>query len=614
MMTAICERARHGGLQAVAAPRSRGKTELLRGLLVFLVLAGLVRFPLPVAATTPLAHRTFRDFKKKLEHNQLLYEDFPEVCHPIRCLEGAPQRAGRQHVDGVLTQIVWSDAYISLPIVEGSPYGGVKMSYFGLDAAFRGVNIDGMRPDFVPIDDPETRESARSILQIEDREAIIEQDIAGLGSHDARFAIVVLSTVQNNYCLSARLTDPKVKPAWNGRRFGMVVSWPVNMEQWQEYIVLRKADQVAGQEYGPTATAFYLANRDSMDRGVEMITDRYKPVITDGQQQVHSAIQQAFNQIADTSLESYKTEFQNDPPAEESIETRGLTAARVLSRVGEFEQGVAPDGTELRTVGMDLGNYVSHWTDIGWSGAAAGSIIDYGTMETYGVNPQSTKKAIETAILAALEVWADDVVAKINPLLALIDSGSGEGHTEAVYEFCRRRGAPFFPSKGFAQSAFHIPLETDTKKPFLEAWAHRLDAARIWLYNVNSEYWKRWVHQQFLTAPWDDSGQRVDGSFLLFDPAENRKRHLTFANHIVAEEEQLIPVFGKPAKRQWFVKNKNNHWLDATALASAGAGCVGMRLIEKPPQVQVIVKPLSQQATNTTTTDPSGRLIVARKA
>jgi len=155
MIDTIVSRGRNGGKQAIAAPRGRGKSEIVKGLLVYLVCAQIVRFILPVAATTPLAKRLYKDFKKKLATNDLLYEDFPEICHPIRELSGAPLRAAKQHVDGRLTQIVWTDDYISLPHVPGSPYGGVKMAYYGLDAAFRGANIDGDRPDFVLVDDPE---------------------------------------------------------------------------------------------------------------------------------------------------------------------------------------------------------------------------------------------------------------------------------------------------------------------------------------------------------------------------------------------------------------------------------------------------------------------------
>lgn len=609
MIETIVNRAKNGGRQAVAAPRGIGKSELIKGLLVYLVLAELVRFVLPVAATTPLAKRLYRDFRKKLATNDLLLADFPEVCSPIRELAGAPLRSAKQHVDGRLTEIVWTDDYLSLPRVPGSPYGGVKMAYYGLDAAFRGANIDGDRPDFVLIDDPETRESAKSIMQIEDREHILDQDISGLASQEEHLAIVVLTTVQNNYCLSARLTDKKLKPAYNGERFGMVVKWPDNMDLWQDYIAARHSSQVDGDEHGGKAIELYRSNRDAMDKGVVMRSTHFKPVEIDGKPLVFSAIQQAFNQIADTSMDAYQTEYQNQPPAEDAIESMQLTAARVQSRISTYRQRETSPTTELRTVGIDIGNRQSHWTDMAWEGNAIGSIVDYGIMETH-LQSEADDKAIELAILASLEVWADEVVDKINPLLVLIDSGSGRGHTQAVYEFCRRRGAPFFPSKGWADSRFRIPQRGDGKEPFLEAWAHNLTEERVWLYNVNTEWWKRWTQQRFLTTPYDAGGNRVDGSLVLFNPGDDKKRHLSIAHHLTAEEEQLVPVFGKESKRIWFVKNRNNHWLDATALACAAAGAVGVRLIEGPKPIEIIEV---KQPESKPLTDQYGRPFVAMK-
>lgn len=606
----IAARAENGGRQAVAAPRGRGKSEIVKGMIPWGVCAQHFRFPLPIAATTALAKRLYDDFKKKFSSNPLLLEDFPEICFPIRALDGAPQRASRQHVNGVLTNIVWTGEYISFPHVPGSPYGGVKMAYYGLDAAFRGANIDGDRPDFVLIDDPETSESAKSLPQIEDREKIIDQDISGLVSQEENLAMVILTTVQNRYCLSYRLTDPKQKPAFNGRRFGMFVHWPANRDLWDNYIARRHAGQASGDEHGRNAVQYYLDNRESMDAGVEMITDEFVPItLEDGTELVHSRCQQEFNKIADTDLDSYCTEYQNEPPEEEQVETLGLTAGIVQQRVSGMPQREVHEDTECRTMGIDIGNHYSHWVDTAWRGNAIGDIPDYGIMETH-YEQGSTDKAIELALLRSLEAWAEEVVKPINPVLVLVDSGSGKIHTQAVYEFCRRMGRPFYPSKGWDSQRFRMPNADANRKPLLDAYASRQVEENVWLYNVNTEAWKRWVHQRFMTQPLDDASQRTDGSLMLFSTMGDEKRHLSFAKHITAEEEQLVPVNGKELKRVWFVKNRNNHYLDALALACAAAGCVGIRLIQqtKPPAPKVVPIVQSQPIT-----DPYGRPFVARR-
>lgn len=589
IIQAVVDVAERGGRQAVAAPRGRGKSEVVKGLLVYLVAAKLSRFLMAMAATTPLANRLFQDFKRKVATNELLLEDFPEICWPVRCLEGAPQRAARQHIDGELTRIVWTGDYISLPHCPNSDYGGVKMAYSGLDAAFRGMNIDGDRPDLVVIDDPETKESAKSELQVADREMMLDQDIAGLVGQDSKMGIVITSTVQNAYCLSAKLTDPKVKPAYNGRRFGLIEKWPVNLEMWDEYIALRRANQQAGDKLGTGAVEFYLKNREKMDAGVVMLSDHFKQIRdADGNDTIHSAIQQAYNKIADSNLEAFKTEYQNDPDPGEAPDTVGLTAGKVASRISGFTQGQLPPDTEYVTIGCDMGKYFSHWVKIAWHGNAIGNIVDYGVIETPGMTTATDAKSVMAALLPALLDWRTDMVADGKLDFCLIDSGD---YTDAAYEFVRTAGGiPFAAAKGWDTGRFRVGKDGPDRRTFTEAFAQHQKSERLWLYNVNTEYWKQWVHERFATATFSDHAIFNDGTLSLYSCPDDVKRHMSISHHIVAEERRDIFVPDKGLVRKWVVKNRNNHFLDATALACAAAGCLGVRIIprvtipEAPPK------------------------------
>lgn len=610
MMESIISKARYGGRQAVAAPRGCGKSELVKGVMVYIVLAQLVRFPLFVAATTDLASSLYEDFRRKVATNDLLFEDFPEICSPVRDLDGAPQRAAKQHVDGVPTRIVWTAKELSLPHVPDSVYGGVKMTYAGLDSAFRGKNVDGDRPDFIVVDDPETRESAKSYPQIEDREKIIDRDIAGLAGEGVDIAITVLTTIQNSYCLSYRITsrDPKEgKPAFNGLRFGVIEKWPDTVDDptdetklglWSEYIALRHKDYADGDEHARNAVQFYLDHQEEMEAGAEMLTDYFTPKHhDDGTQLTFSALQVAFDKIADTDLASFRTEYQNDPEEEEKPEVIKLTAAKVQSRTVDLQQGEVPADLKCRTIGLDIGKFFSHWTDTAWlNDECVGHVADYGVMETHGLTRDSTDKAIESALVDSMTVWCEDIL-KRQPDIVLIDSGT---YTDAAYEICRRFGRPFYPAKGWDQGRFRMPRRSDTVVPFDETYARWLPEHRVWLYNVQGEHWKKWLQERFMVNPVGEDGFRVDGSLSLFSNAGDVKRHLSFAHHIVAEEERWIPKDGKHLQRQWFVKNRNNHWLDSTALACAGAGSMGVKLVKVQPQQQApqpTSKP-AQQFTN----------------
>jgi hypothetical protein len=454
------------------------------------------------------------------------------------------------------------------------------MAYFGLDAAFRGVNIDGDRPDFVLIDDPETAESAASDMQILSREETLDKDIAGLAGQENTLAIVTLTTVQNARCLSFKLTDRSIKPSHNGVRFGMFRKWPERMDLWEEYIAMRRANQQAGDEHARGAVKFYLENRAAMDAGSEMLVDYFVGLEVDGVQMVHSTIQQAFDKIADTSLGAYKSEYQNDPDPDELPDTVGLTAGKVASRISGLIRGERHPDTEFITVGLDIGKYASHWVKVGWHGNAIGNVVDYGVMETHGLTATDSPIAVMKALLPALLQWRTDILADGAIDFCLIDSGD---YGDAVYEFVRQvLGNPFAASKGWDANRLHMPKErTKDKIPFQACYASHLPTERLWLYNVNTEHWKQWVQERFATATLDENQMENAGTLSLFAAPGNRRQHLSFSQHIVSEERRDTFVHGKGLVRKWVVVNRNNHYLDAIALAAAAAGCLGVRIVPR---------------------------------
>jgi hypothetical protein len=607
MIDAIASRAQSGGRQAIAAPRGRGKSQIVKGMLAYLACAGLVRFPLSVAATSDLAKLIYRDFKKKFSTNELLREDFPEICYPIMELQGAPQRASRQHIDGIQTGIVWTDDYIRFGDVTCSnaickTFGGFKMSYYGLDSAFRGVNIDADRPDFILVDDPETRESAKSHSQIEDREQILDKDISGLVGQEDTLAIVVLTTVQNRISLSYKLTDTAKKPAYNGKRFGMVLRWPANTFHWDRYIQLRQESQIAGDELGLLAVDYYRANRTEMDEGVSMLSDHCVSVSTsDGTETVLSAIQQAYNKIADTSRKAYDTEYQNDPPEEAGPQGNGISYELVASRISGLAKRQLPANTCALTTAIDLGKYKCHWVVIAWWPGAGGVITDYGIAEVSGTDKSLDNEASEPQIYKTLLNWRDELLSKnytdatgvIRKVdFCMVDSGT---FTNAAYEFCRQVKGIFHPSKGM--NPYH-PRKQSTPNIIAGANLHaqRFHSQDIWLYELDANHWKQWVHERFMSPTCDEMNMLRRGALSIYQP-EGSQKHVSFAQHIAAEELLTQFTEGKGIKTYWHAKNENNHWLDATAMASAASEACGIKLIA---QSEVEVKPRHVETTTAT--------------
>ena len=85
------------------------------------------------------------------------------------------------------------------------------------------------------------------------------------------------------------------------------------------------------------------------------------------------------------------------------------------------------------------------------------------------------------------------------------------------------------------------------------------------------------------------------GSLSIYAPEGNRK-HLSYAQHIVAEE--LVSEFkeGKGVRTFWDRRNPNNHWLDATYMAAACTEALGISLIDVRGETAPEVKPRQQSA------------------
>lgn len=582
MANAICHVAQFGGDQALSAPRGEGKTTVATVVLIYAMLKGWVKFPVIIAQTGPHAERIFKDIKYQFENNDLLGEDFPEICDPVRALEGAPQRANMQRHNGQLTRIQWRSNIVVMPriLVDGkmSKYAGVSLAFYGLDAAIRGLVVNGRRPDFVLIDDPETRESAASPHQIAIRSQSIDRDIAGLAGPMKRIARVMLCTIQNQYCLAYQYTDNKQKASWSGKRFKMLNKWPKHREMWDEYIMRRTVGQQEGDKEGRDATQYYIDNKDKMSIGAEVSNkNRYDATtMPDGWQIEVDSLQHCFNIIADYGMDSFLSECQNDPPEESGPEGSGLTGHAVMTSQNAMKRGEFHRDTQYVTAAIDLGKYVCHWVLIGWLPDATGTIVDYGIQEVAGMGTKTAREAQELALYNALLQFRTEIMdAAMPPQVVLVDSGD---FTDTAYAFVRDVGGkPFMVAKGSA-GRFNHGRSSATRKVGKNWFASHLPENGIWLYSLDTDYWKEFVHQRFLTPTIDEAGAIRPATLSLFNAEGDRKRHMSYGHHIVAEERREEFVAGKGLKRWWHQKNRNNHWLDATYMACAAAGMLGMGL------------------------------------
>ena len=620
MIAAIGQAARIGGDQALAASRGEGKTTIFECLATKFALSGVISYTVLFAANGPKAGESLKNIRDPLEAigdytgsetSERLLRLYPEVCEPIHALEGAPQRAYGQTVSGkrfdtgepfemVASRFSWCGDSILLPNVPGSPGAGAVIATRGLDGEIRGAKRGTKRVQLAGIDDPDTEETVNSEDQAKKLEKRIDRGIAALGGQRRRVARVMLTTCQNQTCVSYKFTDPKEKPSWHGRKFRFLIEKPTRMDLWQEYVAQRQADLQDGDREGRTAHKFYLDNRKAMEAGAVVSNPhRYDPEqLDDGTRREESALQFYYNEVARIGLEAVETEYDNDPPEELGPVESGITPRRIQKQLSGFDRKAIPDGCTIVTQGIDIRKIALHWIVRAWRPGEPGQpwdcfTVDYGITEIFGTTPGSDE-GVGEAIVRALHDRKDRVTAEPYELpidYTLIDSGY---RTEDVYQFCDEAGLGFYPAIGHGRSSgnittnFRSPVASSPQKVI--GWRFFL-AIRPngtgWLVHMDADHWKAWEHDRWMSDPDKPGGMTVFGTKTPWEDrlGPDEKAHHAFARHICAEIEVEEPDKQGVMKRYWKPKSDNNHWFDAAyrsnvAAAMAGVQMTGMSIIE----------------------------------
>lgn len=615
MLGSIWRAARFGGDQAIAGPRGEGKTTIAIDGAFTLMLAGASTFPVVIGKNQDAASDELKALRERILESDDFLDDFPEIGIPLKAVGASTANARLQTVKGHFLGMYLGVKHFALPNIPTAlldwPRGvesvanGQVLGAVGIDGRIRGFKFRSARPTLAIIDDIEDKYSGKNDETIAANEKTIEEDIGGMGSSAERIARVYLCTTLNRKCNAYKYTDRKQKPSWNGRRYRKMLVEPERMDLVEKYIELRKFKKDNDPD-AREAFRFWKENQNLIEAGCK-ISNPYsysRKIHEDGDPVELSAIQSYYNRVADFGKNAVLTETDNDPPEEAGPQDMGLTAEIVSSRLSGLARRQVPANAEYITAGIDLGKYSCHWTVCAWWRGAGGVVIDYGIAEVTGNENVRFKDrsedmaASEPAIYRALLQWRDyllstqyiDATGQARTVsMCLVDSGT---YTQAAYEFCRQVRGVFRPSKGIAK--YHPKKQsTDTLKAGEHQHAQWLETSKVWLQELDTDYWKQWVHERFLTPTFDENNMLRSGALSVFSPEGNR-RHLSFAQHIAAE--QLIKEFipGKGERERWDVINPNNHWLDATYLAAACTEAVGIKLIT-PSEIRISANPNQPQ-------------------
>ena len=577
-----------GGRYTNAVYRGFAKTTISENAAIWAILYGHRRFVCVFGADATAADQIVDSVKGELEANDLLHEDFPEACHPIRALEGKPQRCASQTYKGELTKIDWTAGVVVLAAIPGAVCASGIFTARGIGGGFRGLKIktpDGknQRPDLVIADDPQTDESASTQAQVTKTLNIFRKAVLKLGGHKTKLAVVVNATVIAQGDAISELLEDK---AWQGERIAMVKKWPdAHKTLWlEEYAGRRRnydKDTLGDQERAhKDATAFYSANREAMDAGGEISWEScFVP------EHEISAIQHAYNSLIDDGEDAFQSEYQNQPNIPKDKQSC-LVAADITKRVNLVDRGTAPSGTTVLTAFVDVQQECLFWVVCGWQEGFGGAVVDYGCFPDQGKDFFTLRQlrlklsdrfpggGTEAHITAGLTALVDALALQSFGGKRLDRVMIDTGYLETVvtnFVASSPYAALLTPSKGWGVTAAARDLSEWQPKPGERRglnWI--LNAKRTIIYDTNR--WKSFVAERLLTPIGGRAGLMLFG--------DSPRVHQMFADHLTAEYTVSTSGRGREVEQWKMHVGRDNHWWDCLVGCAVGASLHGAQLAE----------------------------------
>lgn len=583
-----------GGLFALAMPRGSGKSTICERAAIWAVAYGHRKFVVVIGATEEAACGNLAEIKVEFETNDLLYDDFPEICFPVRKIDGINNRCKGQTCCGTRTRIEWSDRDLTLPTIENSFASGAVIRVRGITGSLRGMKAatatgKSLRPDFVLIDDPQTDETAVSPDQNRKRVKILSGAILGLAGPGVKISGVMPCTVIHRGDMADQILDRQKHPEWKGERLKLMIEMPKNMDLWDKYAEIW-ADSLRENGNIDAATEFYIANREKMDEGaVPSWEARYED-------NEISAIQNAMN-IYIRDQEIFASEYQNEPSTGEDEELEKIKEIHVTGKMNGRKRDEIPEAAEKLAMFIDVQGKLLYWSVVAFADDFTSWLIDYGAFpdqkrryftlrDARPTFKDVYKKAIglEGAIYSALKdltdeklnrTWIKEDGNEIYIEKCIIDSAWGES-TDTVYKFCKEseHARILLPSKGRGITAASKPFSEYRKERGSKIgfnWRiFRTRGNSVKLFEYDTNFWKSFFRARLFSS----LGDR--GTFTIF--GNNEDVHKMLAEHLTSEIPTSTTGNGRRVDVWKMIPGRDNHFLDCVVGCMAAASVMGCDL------------------------------------
>jgi hypothetical protein len=599
-----------GGLSAFAMPRGSGKTTLARVASIWAIVYGHRRWVCIIGATDDHAKKLLAATKKDLLRNEILGSDFPHATYPIRQMGGEPAKCRNQHLGGIKTAIEWTADRIVFPHVAKSQCSGSLITVCGITGDIRGQVYsteegEVIRPDLALLDDPQTKESAGSQKQNQDRLDILNGDILGLAGPDVAISGLMACTIIKPEDMAHRTLNIKESPEWRGEITKLVYTFPTDTEKWAKYFEIREAQLNAGGD-GSLATAYYRENQAAMDAGADLAwPERFPPSFA-------SAIEFAMV-LQHRAPGVFAAEYQNEP-IDETLATDLLTADQITQKVNGYLRGVVPADCQHLTAFIDVQGKLLYWVVVAWRADFTGYVVDYGAWpeqrrmyftlaDAVPTIPDKCPGGFEASIFGALtqlaallcgKEWPRDGGGVVKIGKCLVDANWGDSR-DTVYSFCRQspHAAVLLPTHGRGIKASGSPIHLWPVQPGEKRganWVQRRSQKSPIPYGIyDTNFWKSFMHARLFVP--------LGGPGCLSLFKAEQQTHRMIADHIHAEYPVPVEVSGGGRKVNEFQQRPNhpdNHWFDGLVGNCVAASMLGAALPSDVARKPIKRVPLSR--------------------
>lgn len=376
MITEIQRAIRDGGLKAIGAPRGSGKTTILIRAAMWAILTGRRRYVCLVAADEDSAVSILQVIKREILSNEKLCELYGYETWSIRQLANEPRRAANQHWQGKPTGVQYGRNDLTFGSIPDCLTNNAVITTAGITGRIRGqqsltVEGDVIRPDFVLVDDPQTKLSASSPSQCRKRHETMMGDVLGLAGPGVKIAGFTTCTVIYQGDLADKLLNRQLSPDWNGDKVKMIDSWPTNMDLWDQYHSIR-VEELRDESDHSRSRQFVVENFDRMHDGAKVYWEQRK-----GEQDV-SALHHAMDlYYRDPGV--FHAEFQNEPLGSQAEPAYDLDVEMICRRITGLPRGIVPEETERITAFVDTQRELLYYMVVAWTGTGRAYVVDYGS-------------------------------------------------------------------------------------------------------------------------------------------------------------------------------------------------------------------------------------------